>query len=230
MMGTPRIEESSPPRLSLVRVWQRRGYPLVKRILDVVGGTLALALALPMLAVVAIWIKYDSPGPVLFRQVRVGRDGKRFTMYKFRSMRSDADETIHREYFLQLLKAQQADQGTTVFKVPRDPRVTRAGAILRKTSLDELPNLFNVLRGEMSLVGPRPAIPYEVDAYDPWMRRRLEVRPGITGLWQVRGRSRLSVEQMLQLDVEYVHRQSLLLDLWILLLTLPTVLAPGKAA
>jgi lipopolysaccharide/colanic/teichoic acid biosynthesis glycosyltransferase len=230
MMGTTRIEETSPPRLSVVRVWQRNGYPLVKRILDVVGGTLALALALPMLAVVAIWIKYDSPGPVLFRQVRVGRDGKRFTMYKFRSMRSDADETIHREYFLQLLKAQQADQGTTVFKVPRDPRVTRAGAILRKTSLDELPNLFNVLRGEMSLVGPRPAIPYEVDAYDPWMRRRLEVRPGITGLWQVRGRSRLSVEQMLQLDVEYVHRQSLLLDLTILLLTLPTVLAPGKAA
>jgi lipopolysaccharide/colanic/teichoic acid biosynthesis glycosyltransferase len=230
MMDAARIEEPPPPRLSLVRVWQRKGYPLVKRILDVVGGTLALALALPMLAVVAIWIKCDSPGPVLFRQIRVGRDGKRFTMYKFRSMRSDADETIHREYFLQLLKAQQADQGTTVFKVPRDPRVTRAGAILRKTSLDELPNLFNVLRGEMSLVGPRPAIPYEVDAYDPWMRRRLEVRPGITGLWQVRGRSRLSVEQMLQLDVEYVHRQSLLLDLTILLLTLPTVLAPGKAA
>ncbi len=151
-------------------------------------------------------------------------------MYKFRSMRTDADEAVHREYFRALLQAHAPQPAAAVFKVPNDRRITRVGAVLRKTSIDELPQLWNVLIGTMSLVGPRPAIPYEVDQYEPWMRQRLEAIPGITGLWQVSGRSRLSVTEMFQLDCEYVRRQSLRLDLRILLLTIPTVLLPGKAA
>jgi lipopolysaccharide/colanic/teichoic acid biosynthesis glycosyltransferase len=150
-------------------------------------------------------------------------------MYKFRSMRVDADQSVHREYVVQLLRTGGSGE-VTLYKVPNDKRVTRAGAWLRKTSIDELPQLFNVLRGEMSLVGPRPPLAYEVEEYEPWVRRRLEVRPGMTGLWQVSGRSTVGVQEMFRLDVEYVDRRSLGLDLKILLLTIPTVLLPGTAA
>ena len=210
--------------------WRRQGYVLAKRLIDIAGAAVLLLLLAPLFALVAIWIKWDSPGPVLFRQKRAGRHGRPFTMYKFRSMRADADETIHQQYFLNLLQHSGAQGGAAVFKVPNDQRVTRVGRVLRKTSVDELPQLWNVLVGNMSLVGPRPPIPYEVDAYEPWVRQRLEAVPGLTGLWQVSGRSRLSVEEMFRLDIEYVRRQSLSLDLRILLLTIPTVLAPEKAA
>lgn len=145
-------------------------------------------------------------------------------------MRADADQGVHKEYFLKLLKDAGKSEDSVVFKVPNDRRITRSGAILRKTSLDELPQLWNVLTGAMTLVGPRPPIPYEVEAYEPWMRQRLEVVPGITGLWQVSGRSRLSVDEMFRLDVEYVRSRSPGLDLKILLLTIPTVLMLRKAA
>jgi len=210
--------------------WARIGYPIAKRCLDLGGAMLLLIALLPLLVLVAIWIKRDSPGPVLFRQKRTGQHGRPFTIYKFRSMVADADESVHRDYFIGLLKRGEQLGDATMFKVPSDSRVTRAGAFLRKTSVDELPQLFNVVLGEMSLVGPRPPIPYEVEQYEPWMRRRLDVPPGMSGLWQVSGRSRLSVEDMFRLDVEYVERRSLALDLKILLLTIPTVLRPGRAA
>ena len=210
--------------------WRHQGYVLAKRLIDIVGAATFLLLLAPLFALVSLWIRWDSPGPVFFRQQRVGQHGKRFTMYKFRSMRADADPRIHQQYFLDLLKESRAHGGSAVFKVPDDQRVTRAGRVLRRTSIDELPQLWNVLVGNMSLVGPRPPIPYEVDAYEPWVRQRLEVVPGITGLWQVSGRSRLSVEEMFRLDIEYVRRQSLRLDMEILLLTIPTVLTLGKAA
>lgn len=212
------------------QVWRRRAYAVAKRLSDIVAATLLLLLLAPLFAIVALWISADSRGPILFRQTRAGRDGKPFALYKFRSMRADADEAVHKAYFLDLLKSGQTQGAGGVFKVPQDRRVTRAGAVLRRTSIDELPQLWNVLRGQMSLVGPRPPIQYEVDAYEPWMRERLAVTPGITGLWQVRGRSRLSVAEMFQLDIEYVRQRSLLLDLKILLLTIPTVLASGRAA
>ena len=212
------------------QVWRRRAYAVAKRLGDIVAAAVLLLLLAPLFAIVALWIRADSHGPIFFRQTRAGRDGKPFAMYKFRSMRSDADEAVHRQYFLELLQSGQTQDTGGVFKVPNDRRVTRAGAVLRKTSIDELPQLWNVLRGQMSLVGPRPPIQYEVDAYEPWMRERLAVTPGITGLWQVSGRSRLSVEEMFQLDVEYVRQRSLLLDAKILLLTIPTVLASGRAA
>ncbi len=210
------------------QVWRHRGYLAAKRLIDLAAATVLLLLLAPLLALVALAILLDSCGPVFFRQTRVGRGGKPFTIYKFRSMRTDADEAVHREYVTTLLRATNAGQDTAMRKVPNDRRITRIGAIIRKTSIDELPQLWNVLIGNMSLVGPRPPIPYEVEAYAPWMRRRLDVLPGITGLWQVSGRSQVSLDEMFQLDVSYVGRQSLALDLKILLLTITTVLSLRK--
>jgi exopolysaccharide biosynthesis polyprenyl glycosylphosphotransferase len=209
--------------------WQRQGYRFAKRLIDLVGSVAILLLLAPLFALAAISIRLDSTGPILFRQTRVGRHGKTFTMYKFRSMRADADERIHRDYFLKLLRERAEQASAGVFKVPNDPRVTRVGRVLRKTSIDELPQLWNVLLGDMSLVGPRPPIPYEVAMYESWVWQRLEVVPGMTGLWQISGRSSLSVEEMFRLDIEYVRRQSFSLDVKILLLTIPTVLV-GTAA
>ncbi len=209
--------------------WHRQGYRFAKRLLDLVGSVAILLLLAPLFALAAISIKFDSAGPILFRQTRVGRHGKTFTMYKFRSMHADADERIHRDYFLKLLRERAEQESAGVFKVPNDPRVTRVGRVLRKTSIDELPQLWNVLLGDMSLVGPRPPIPYEVAMYESWVWQRLEVVPGMTGLWQISGRSSLSVEEMFRLDIEYVRRQSFSLDVKILLLTIPTVLI-GTAA
>lgn len=199
-----------------------------KRVLDVVGASAVLVATSPLLVVAALAVRLDSSGPALFRQVRVGRHGQEFVVLKFRTMVCDADESVHREYVLGLLNgAQEADPRT--YKVDGDARVTRAGRVLRRTSLDELPQLFNVMRSEMSLVGPRPDVPYAVAAYQPWQRRRLDVLPGMTGLWQVSGRSRRSPAEMLDLDVQYVERWSLSLDVAILLRTLPALLAPGSS-
>ena len=193
-----------------------------KRLLDVVLASLGMLVAVPLLAVAAVAIKLDSPGPVFHRATRVGRGVRPFTFLKLRSMRADAQELRG------LLLHRNITQGPT-FKLHDDPRVTRVGRLLRKTSLDELPQLLHVLSGEMSLVGPRPPFPEEVEHYEPWMRRRLEIRPGLTCLWQIRGRSDLPFDEWMRLDVEYVERCSLALDLKILILTVPAVLS-GRGA
>ncbi|MGH3746022.1 MAG: sugar transferase, partial [Micromonosporaceae bacterium] len=187
-----------------------------KEIFDrVVAGLLLLALT-PVLAAIALLIWRGSPGPVLFRQVRVGRDGKEFTMFKFRTMHADAETRLQE-------LASRNDADGVLFKIRNDPRVTPIGVWLRRYSLDELPQLLNVLRGDMSLVGPRPSLPREVAVYPDDMRRRLVVKPGLTGLWQVSGRSDLSWEDSVRLDLRYVENWSLSADLVILLRTLTAV-------
>jgi lipopolysaccharide/colanic/teichoic acid biosynthesis glycosyltransferase len=189
------------------------------RALDLVATVVLLVLLVPFLLAIALVVKLDSPGPVLFRQRRVGRDRREFLVAKFRTMQHGADHDVHRDYMLALIES-----GTPAPKLAGDARVTRFGGFLRRTSLDELPQLWNVLRGQMSLVGPRPPIPYEVERYPAHWFERFAVKPGVTGLWQVSGRSEVSLEQMIELDVEYVHRRSVLLNVWILLRTAPAVL------
>src|SRR5262245_6381278 len=193
-----------------------------KRLLDIVGASAGLLLAAPLLLVAAIAIRLDSAGPVFHRAVRVGRGGRKFRFLKLRSMRVGAEEL--RGLLLHLNQAQGP-----AFKLQDDPRVTRVGRILRKTSLDELPQLWHVFAGEMSLVGPRPPFPEEVERYEPWMLRRLSVRPGLTCLWQVSGRSDLPFDEWMRLDLEYVDRCSFLMDAAILLRTIPAVLS-GRGA
>ena len=193
-----------------------------KRVLDFLVALLALPFAFPVVAVAAVLIKLDSPGPVFHRAIRVGRGGRKFTFLKLRSMQRDAEEL--RGLLLHLNQAHGP-----AFKLHDDPRVTRVGRILRKSSLDELPQLWHVLTGDMSLVGPRPPFPEEVEKYEPWMLKRLSVRPGLTCLWQIRGRSDLSFDEWMRLDIEYVDRCSFLLDLKILVLTVPAVLSARGA-
>ncbi len=194
-----------------------RGQRALKRAIDVALSLVAAVFLAPLLALIALLIKLDSPGPVLFRQLRVGQGGRRFWCYKFRSMREGADQ--ERE---QLSDLNEADG--PLFKIRDDPRRTRVGRWLRRTSLDELPQIYNVLRGEMSLVGPRPPIPNEVEQYEPWQMRRLEVPPGITGLWQVSGRSDLTFDEMCLLDIYYIENWTPALDVKIILRTVPKVL------
>jgi lipopolysaccharide/colanic/teichoic acid biosynthesis glycosyltransferase len=174
------------------------------------------------MGVVALLVRWDSPGPALFRQERVGRHGSRFMMFKFRSMRHGSGDQNHRDAAAAWFVGAPSPEG---YKSERDPRITAVGRSLRRTTLDELPQIFNVLRGEMSLVGPRPAIPYELEYYQPWYFERLRVKPGMTGLWQVSGRDRLSASEMMALDRRYVQKCSLGLDLHILGATLPAVVA-----
>ena len=200
----------------------------VKRTSDLAIAAVALILTSPVWLVIAIMIKRDAPGPVFFRQERVGMDGRIFLCLKFRTMRADADDAIHRETYRQNIAggsaANAGDDGKPVYgKVPNDPRITRVGRWLRRSSLDELPQLLNVLRGDMSVVGPRPPIPYEVHEYDIWHRKRLDMKPGITGLWQVSGRNRLTFEQMVKVDLFYIENWSIWLDLKIILLTIPAL-------
>lgn len=202
----------------------------VKRAMDIVGALIALVLLSPLMLGTAIAVALTSPGPIIFRQVRLGKGGVPFMFYKFRSMRADADDRIHREYVANLIEGNleeinQGDGERPLYKMTADPRITPVGRIIRKTSLDELPQLFNVLKGDMSLVGPRPPLPYEAEKYQSWhLRRVLEVRPGITGLWQVEGRSTTSFDDMVRLDLRYIRQRSLWLDLKILLKTIKVVL------
>lgn len=189
-----------------------------KRLIDVIGASLALLLGAPLLGFLAALILIESRGPILYRSVRIGRGGRPFVFYKLRSMVKDADRNRHKVAHLN-----EADG--PVFKIARDPRVTRVGRFIRTTSLDEIPQFWNVLKGDMSLVGPRPPIPEEVAQYEPWQLRRLDVRPGITCLWQISGRSRLGFEEWMRLDLQYIKRQSFLLDLRILVRTIPAVLS-----
>jgi exopolysaccharide biosynthesis polyprenyl glycosylphosphotransferase len=200
--------------------WQRA----CKRAFDVLVVLLSMVLIWPLLGFIALLIRLDSKGSVLYRQVRIGEHGKLFTMLKFRSMQVDADPTIHQVHVSRLitenLNPEQLNGGKqSSLKLETDPRITRVGRVIRKTSLDELPQLFNVLRGEMSLVGPRPPLPYELDVYQEWHKRRLDVLPGITGLWQVKGRNQVSFDEMVRMDLEYIERQSLWRDMIILLQT-----------
>ena len=198
---------------------------VIKRIIDAAGSSMALIILSPICLAIAIAIKLTSPGPILFRQKRIGQYGVPFTFLKFRSMHSGNDSRVHMEYVKQFITGHvnpgaPGGNGNVVYKITDDPRVTRVGRFLRKTSLDELPQFLSVLRGEMSLVGPRPPIPYELESYDVWHRRRLvEVKPGITGLWQVNGRSRLRFDDMVRLDLKYAKAWSLVMDIKILLKT-----------
>jgi lipopolysaccharide/colanic/teichoic acid biosynthesis glycosyltransferase len=182
-----------------------------------------------LLAVIAIAIKLSSPGPVLFRQVRVGLNGKHFTVLKFRTMYVNNDDKVHRAYATQWIKANAGHskdtKGRTLFKIERDPRVTGVGYWLRKFSLDELPQLFNVWKGDMSLVGPRPPMPYEVEIYEDWQKKRLQAPPGLTGLWQVSGRNGISFKEMVQLDLSYINNWTLEKDVKIILRTFATILS-----
>jgi len=203
---------------------------LLKRSLDLVLASVAVVLLAPLLLAICAAIKVDSPGPAIFRQRRVARYGGTFTCLKFRTMYCDADENVHRLAIKKLWAGESRSRSPDApYKLTGDSRVTRVGRWLRMTSLDELPQLFNVVRGEMSLVGPRPAIPYELEHYEVWHHERHNVRPGITGLWQVRGRGCLTPEDMLKLDVEYARTWSVWLDCKLIVLTIPSVLTARGA-
>jgi exopolysaccharide biosynthesis polyprenyl glycosylphosphotransferase len=202
----------------------------IKRCIDITGSLLALIVGSPVFVAIAIAIKLTSKGPVLFRQQRVGQYGHRFTFLKFRSMYVSNDPAIHREFVTRLIEGATDPEGKNAYKLTDDPRVTRFGRFLRKTSLDELPQFINVLRGEMALVGPRPPIPYEVERYQIWhWRRLLEVKPGLTGLWQVTGRSKTKFDDMVRLDLQYARSWSVWLDLKILWRT-PRAVVTGDGA
>ena len=208
---------------------------LTKRVMDVIGASLAVSTLSPVFLLVAVIIKLTSKGPIFFRQERVGQFGSRFVFIKFRSMYVSTDAAIHKEYVRKFIvgKANSAAQEGSkkgVYKITNDPRVTWIGRLLRRTSLDEIPQFWNVLKGEMSLVGPRPPIPYEIEAYDIWHRRRLlESKPGITGLWQVHGRSKTTFDEMVRLDLQYSRMWSPMLDVKILLQT-PRAVFSGDGA
>jgi len=204
---------------------------LAKRLLDVIVAAACLLVASPLLVAVAVAIRLTTPGPALFRQVRLGRDRRPFELCKFRTMYTGCPDDVHREYVTKLLTDDQPPDGGRdgVFKLEDDARITPIGRLLRKTSIDELPQLINVIRGHMSLVGPRPPLPWEAELFDAVFFGRFAVPPGLTGLWQVSGRNSLTMKQGLELDLEYVRRRSLTLDLWILIKTIPVVLSTRGA-
>jgi lipopolysaccharide/colanic/teichoic acid biosynthesis glycosyltransferase len=204
---------------------------LAKRMLDVIVAAACLVVASPLLVAVAVAIRLTTPGPALFRQVRLGRDRRPFELCKFRTMYVDCPDDVHREYVTKLLTEDQPPDGGRdgVFKLEDDARITPVGRLLRRTSIDELPQLINVIRGDMSLVGPRPALPWEAELFDAVFFGRYVVPPGLTGLWQVSGRNALTMKQGLELDLDYVRRQSLALDIWILIKTIPVVLSTRGA-
>jgi lipopolysaccharide/colanic/teichoic acid biosynthesis glycosyltransferase len=209
-----------------ITVGGSRLYVAVKRLLDVVLAGAGLLLSFPLLAVLALLIKLESRGPAMYAAERVGEGGRRFACHKLRTMRTDMDDKIHRDYLRYLI---ENSESVVAERIRDDPRITRVGRWLRKSSLDELPQLWNVLRGEMSLIGPRPPLPYEVDCYQPWQMCRLAVRPGLTGYWQVLGRGTVTFDDMCRMDLTYIEKRSLGLDLWILFKT-PLAVASRRGA
>ena len=211
------------PMIRLFREPLSNGARVLKRTFDLIVAALAIVLLLPLWLLIALFIKLASKGPVFYTQERVGMDGRLFLLYKFRTMKAGADPELHREYQKAFIagraEANIGNDNKPTYKLLADPRITRIGKLLRRTSLDEVPQLLNVLLGDMSIVGPRPPIPYEVEAYELWHRKRLDMKPGLTGLWQVSGRNRLPFEEMVRLDLFYIENWSLLLDLKIILRT-----------
>jgi exopolysaccharide biosynthesis polyprenyl glycosylphosphotransferase len=203
---------------------------VLKRAMDILGAVVGLLLLSPVMVMTALAVKATSAGPIIFKQTRLGKKGKPFVFYKFRSMNVKSDDKIHREYVTSLITKQSpvTNHGSAespLFKIRSDPRITPVGHFIRKTSIDELPQLFNVLKGDMSLVGPRPPLAYETENYQSWhLRRILEAKPGITGLWQVSGRSRLSFDAMVRLDLTYARTWSLTMDMKIILKTFGVVI------
>ena len=192
--------------------------------MDIVGASLGLLLASPIMLIVAILIKFEDPkGPIFFSQVRNGAYPKTFKMYKFRSMYIDAEERLEELMHLN-------EQSGPAFKIKDDPRITKVGKFIRKTSLDELPQLFNVLKGDMSLVGPRPAIPREIEQYTPYQMQRLLVKPGLTCIWQVSGRNNIGFDEWVELDIEYIKTRNLWLDIKLILMTIPAMLGDENAS
>ena len=226
--AAPIRRENGVPLLRLARVQPMRAGALFKRSVDLIMASLALLVLTPLMLMIAALVLITSCGPIFYAQTRIGRCGREFKMYKFRSMIVSNDDSGHRRYVTSLLRGGDAASfdrtGRPIYKISDDPRVTWLGKLLRRTSLDELPQLFNVLRGEMSLTGPRPCLPFEYELYESWQKRRLDATPGMTGLWQVSGRSFLSFEEMVLLDLYYVANWSFLLDLKILWRTIPEVL------
>lgn len=215
----------APPTREIIRI--NPGYLRAKRILDIAFTLLILLPLCVILVIVAVMICLDSKGPIFFRQKRVGRNGVEFEMFKFRSMYVNCDDSTHREAIKQYMNgATLNDNGSAenAYKLVDDPRVTRVGRFLRKTSIDELPQFLNVLLGEMSLVGPRPPLPYEFEAYSPRDQLRLCGKPGLTGTWQVYGRSRVSFSEMVEMDIAYLEQQYLWQDLKLIALTVPVML------
>ena len=207
------------------------GYRIVKRAMDLIIILLALPMVLPLMALCALAIRLDSPGPVFFVQERVGKGGRRFRIYKFRTMHHNLDNTDHKTFMRAYVNGEIGQNGTdkAIFKPFYESQVTRVGRVLRKTSLDEVPQLFNILKGEMSLVGPRPNVTWEVEAYKDWHYERLEALPGITGLAQVNGRSGINFDTIVKYDIDYIRRQSLGLDLQILGNTVLSIIS-GRGA
>ncbi len=205
------------------------GYLRAKRILDIVFTLLILLPLCIVILIVAVLIRLDSAGPIFYRQKRVGLRGAEFNMYKFRSMYVNSDDSLHRDAIVKYMNGQEMNVGTAAaikfqFKLSDDPRVTRVGRFIRRTSIDELPQFFNVLRGQMTLVGPRPPLPYEVAKYSPRDWLRLSGKPGLTGTWQVYGRSRVTFQNMVEMDIEYLQHQSLWEDLKLIALTVPVMI------
>lgn len=200
-----------------------------KRAIDIVFSLFVIVFGFPFYLLIAAMIKLSSPGPVLFIQERIGQNGKRFKFYKFRTMTQDNNDEAHRNFTENFIKGKLMESGCCqghqpMFKIAKDPRVTSVGRFLRRTSLDELPQFLNVLKGEMSIVGPRPPLPYEIAHYKEWHKKRLLAKPGLTGFWQVNGRSTVPFDEMVMLDLYYYENWSLLLDLKIILRTVPVML------
>ena len=215
----------SPPTQTIII--SNPGYFRAKRVLDVVFSLLVLIPLSIVMGVFAILIRIDSKGPIFFRQKRLGKNGVEFDMFKLRSMYVDSDDLFHREFIKKYINGAALNNNVTsdnLYKLVDDPRVTRIGRFIRKFSIDELPQFLNVLRGEMTLVGPRPPLPYEVEEYDSHHWIRLSGKPGLTGTWQVYGRSRVPFQKMVEMDIEYLNEQSLLQDLKLIVLTLPVML------
>lgn len=227
------------PLLRVLPDWGKPFYPAAKRAVDLSVSCLLLAFLSPLFLLIGLLVRMDSPGPIIFVQERMGYDrrGRRqrpFTCYKFRSMYSKCDQSAHERHVINCIRNGQGESGSdnagALIKLADDKRITPFGRILRRTSLDELPQLWNVLRGDMSLVGPRPVPLYEVAQYNQWQKARLEVTPGMTGLWQVKGRGRVTLDEMAEIDIDYVARCSFRLDLEILILTVPAVIRGRGAA
>ncbi|MBN1164774.1 MAG: sugar transferase [Candidatus Krumholzibacteriota bacterium] len=209
------------------RAWYER---FLKRFIDVSMALMVLILGFPFFLAIALLIKITSRGPIFFKQDRIGENGYNFALFKFRTMRPDNDDSAHREFTKNFIKGHLSksaldEPGDNLYKLAQDPRITAVGSFLRKTSLDELPQFINILKGEMTIVGPRPPLEYEYQHYEDWHKLRLEVRPGLTGLWQVSGRSSVPFHEMVMLDLYYIEQWSLLLDIKIMLRTLPVMLA-----